>query len=272
MVLIIGAGYIGEAVASRLATSSLLVLTTKTQKRAEELSKSYPFVHCFDVDNLEMLEELVQDQDSIIITVAAHSKELYEDTYLKCAQHLREILSRNSSVKQIIYTSSSSVYGECEGQRVDENTPTSPLNPSAEILKQTEEVFLRMDLPDRPVCIFRLSEIYGPGRGISERVNYYAGKKAPGSGNQPTNMIHQEDAARAICYALQHHLRGIYNLCDDNHMPRKELYDEIAKRFDLPFVQWDLSLTSIHQGSKIVSNDKIKKTGFSFLYPHRQFL
>lgn len=272
MVLIIGAGYIGEAVGNELSKDHTVVLTTHSQKRVEELIQRFPFVHPLDVDNLPILHELVQDQDIIVLTLAARSKDDYENTYLKAALHLKEVLNDNKSVKQILYTSSSSVYGECQGELVLEQMPTKPLTPQSLVLKETEDVLLSLQTSTRNVCIFRLSEIYGPGREISQRVRSYIGKAAPGDGLNPTNMIHQTDIKNAIVYAIKHHLKGIYNLCDDDHMSRSELYTTISKKFSLPFVAWDPNAVSMHQGSKILSNQKIKASGFCFTYPKRELI
>lgn len=269
MVLIIGAGYIGEAVASLLSDKTPVVLTTKSHERAKYLIQKYPFTYVFDVDNLPQLQELVSDQDAIIVTLGAKSQDDYESTYLKAALNLREILAENDSVKQIIYTSSSSVYGDHAGQVVTESSATHPSNEQTAILKEAEEVFLSLQSPNRNVCIFRLSEIYGPGREISLRIKHYKGKKAPGDGLQPTNMIHQEDVAKAICFALKHRIHGIYNLCDDDHMSRKNLYDKVSSQCNLPYVEFDPSLRSMHQGKKVLSNFKIKQTGFSFTHLKR---
>ena len=67
----------------------------------------------------------------------------------------------------------------------------------------------------------------------------------------------------------RHHLTGIYNLADDDHPTRKELYDEISKKFQVPEVTWDPSLTSLRSGNKRVSNHKIKQSGYRFVHPHR---
>jgi nucleoside-diphosphate-sugar epimerase len=118
-------------------------------------------------------------------------------------------------------------------------------------------------------CILRCAEIYGPGRELSKRVKQFGGHTLPGSGSNYTNMIHKADCAAALDYALRHHLEGIYNLSDDEHPTRKELYDTVAHRFKFPHVLWDPTHPSLHTGNKRVSNHKIKAEGFAFLHPHR---
>ena len=84
-------------------------------------------------------------------------------------------------------------------------------------------------------------------------------------------MVRKEDVASALDYALRYQLDGIYNLADDEHPTRKELYHEMAQKMNLSDVEWDPSLAGMHSDSKRVSNHKIKAEGFSFLFPSRVF-
>jgi len=82
-------------------------------------------------------------------------------------------------------------------------------------------------------------------------------------------MIHKDDCAAAIDYALNHKLEGVFNVADDEHPTRRELYGHIAKKYRLAEVKWDPTLTGLHSGNKRVSNHKIKAEGFAFLHPTR---
>jgi nucleoside-diphosphate-sugar epimerase len=95
------------------------------------------------------------------------------------------------------------------------------------------------------------------------------GHPLPGTGEAYTNMVHKDDCVRAINYVHKHHLTGVYNLADDDHPTRKELYDLVAEKTKLPKVQWDASLSNLHRGNKRISNHKIKSAGYSFEHPHR---
>ena len=110
-------------------------------------------------------------------------------------------------------------------------------------------------------CIFRLSEIYGPGREIANR--FKEKTVFPGSGENPTNMIHLDDIVGAILFAITHSLKGIYNLTDDDHMTRRELYTLFQN------VTFDPTTTPRFGGNRKVSNEKIKKAGYVFKHPHR---
>lgn len=265
MVLIIGCGYVGEKVGLLLKEDPSLVVTTRSEKNALELKKTFSSVTTFDIADIDSLSDLIREQETIIITLAPKNSNLYAETYLKAAFNLKQVINL-SPVKQLIYTSSSSVYGDYKGTSVTEDMPLLGITDQAKILIETEKTLLSLKTTQRTVCIFRVSEIYGPSREFLHRVKSLQGKKAPGDGSQPTNMIHVEDVARAIVFAMKHSLNGVYNLCNEDHMTRKELYDKISNDNHLPLVQWDPDLTSIHFGRRILSNEKIKKEGFNFTH------
>ena len=88
------------------------------------------------------------------------------------------------------------------------------------------------------------------------------GATVPGNGESFTNLIHLDEIISALDFALIYNLDGIYNLCNDIHIPRKELYENICREDGWPPVQWDPSLTNPHTGNKRVSNEKIKSKCF----------
>jgi nucleoside-diphosphate-sugar epimerase len=171
--------------------------------------------------------------------------------------------------RRLIYTSSTSVYGDHHGLWVDETSELKAKSEQAHILIETEKTYLSLKELGWNVCTLRFSEIYGPGRELSKRVEKLQGHTLPGAGDHYTNMIHKKDCAYAIDYALKHKLEGIFNATDDEHQTRRELYDAISLKFRLPKVKWDSNLTGLHSGNKRVSNHKIKAEGFSLFHPHR---
>lgn len=266
MVLILGCGYAGTHTARLLQSHYSVVVTTRSQERLLSLQEEFKAV-LLDTSDVKTLHSLLLDQDILIITIAAKNKLEYKQAYLDTAYHLKKALEGIDSLKQIIYTSSTSVYGDAQGKLVTEESPTLALSEQGRILIETEHTLLSLKTPDRKVVIFRLAEIYGPSKTLLQKIQRLEGKKAPGDGSQIAHLIHVEDIARAILFAIKHHLDGVYNLCDNNRISRKELYDQICKNHHLPLVEWDPQLHSIHRsGSKIVSNQKIKETGFSLLY------
>lgn len=269
-VLILGCGYIGQMVGSLLSTHHDVSVTTTSIEKATFLKKDFSNVFIVHSKELDKLEEILDEMDALVVCLAAKNKDSYEATYLDTAKNINLACRVRKKPLQIIYTSATSVYGDHGGKTVHEESPFHASSDAAYILSRAEDTYLSIQNKHVTVCIFRLSEIYGPNREISKRVRYYENKKAPGDGSQYANMIHASDIARAIEFALNKKLCGIYNLTDDEEISRKELYDKVAKKHGLKNVEFDKELHSTHLGNKLVSNKKIKKAGFKLKVPHRK--
>lgn len=269
-IAIIGCGYIGLEVASAWTKKGdHVTATTRTPERLPELSKAAQKSVILKGNDEDEFIPLIAHNETILVTTAADGAEHYESAYLHTAQILRRVALEMDLPRDLIYTSSTSVYGDHHGLWVDESSELLAKGEQARILIEAEKTYASLEELGWNVCILRLSEIYGPDREISKRVRSLAMHPIPGAGDQYTNMIHKADCAGAIIYALRHHLTGIYNLADDDHPTRKELYDEISKKFQVPEVIWDPSLTSLRSGNKRISNHKIKKAGYRFVHPNR---
>ncbi|HSX26172.1 MAG TPA: SDR family oxidoreductase [Chlamydiales bacterium] len=269
-IAIIGCGYIGSEIAALWSKKGHHVTaTTRSPERLPELTKVAQKALVLKGNDEEELVPLLAGNDIILVTVAADNPEVYESAYLHTAQLFRHLALEMDLPLHLIYTSSTSVYGDHHGLWVDETSDLHAKAEQARLLTEAEKMYLSLQDLGWHVCILRLAEIYGPGRELSKRVHQLEGHTLPGTGEHYTNMIHKNDCISAIDYALRHHLEGIFNVADDDHPTRKELYDLISHKFRLPKVKWDPSLTSLHSGNKRISNHKIKSEGFSFRHHSR---
>ncbi|MBI5273409.1 MAG: SDR family oxidoreductase [Chlamydiia bacterium] len=269
-IAIIGCGYIGSETAALWKNQGHFVTaTTRRSERLNDLSKCAQKTAILKGDDPELLAPLIANHEAILVSIAADSPDQYESAYLHTAQTFRHLSLEMNMPRHLIYTSSTSVYGDQRGLWVDETSPLSDQDPQTAILIETEKTYLSLAELGWNICILRLAEIYGPGRELSKRVRGLQDQALSGSGERYTNMIHKTDCALAIDYALKHDLEGIFNLADDDHPTRKELYDQIAHQFHYRTPTWDHHLPVMHSSNKRVSNHKIKAAGFSLRYPHR---
>ena len=269
-IAVIGCGYIGSRAAAIWSKrDNHVTATTRKAERLNELAKVAQKSLIIRGNDEDDFIPLIANNEVLLITIAADSPEHYESAYLNTAKIFRHLALEMNMPRILIYTSSTSVYGDHHGLWVDETSELRPSGSTARILADTEKTFLSLDELGWSVCILRFAEIYGPGRELSRRVKQLEGHVLPGSGDHYTNMVHRDDCAAAIDYALQHKLEGIYNIADDDHLSRRELYDSIAKKFRLPLVKWAPSLSGLHTGNKRVSNHKIKAEGFALIHPRR---
>jgi nucleoside-diphosphate-sugar epimerase len=274
-VTIIGCGYVGSAVARYWGQKlgRVVTATTTSNQRVAELKEVAKHVVVMKSDNEISLRSVIQNQYAVLLSVAPVGNqqveaEIYEETYLRTAKNLVAALKLVPTVKQLIYTSSCSVYGARDGEWVNEESPVAPVNGQGQILCDTEQVLLEASGEDLNVCILRLGGIYGPGREMSDRFGRFAGTTLPGTGNNFTNWSHLDDIVSAVEFALGHRLQGIYNLVNDDHLMIRELFDLVCERHGLPKIEWEPSIPKAQQYNARVSNQKLKTAGYQFIHSH----
>jgi nucleoside-diphosphate-sugar epimerase len=266
-VTILGCGYVGQAVAQNWAPNLTVTATTTTIDRVPELE---PIVHEVQVvrgDDGAGLRSVLRDQQVVLVSVGAPNASAYEQTYLHTAKTLAEVLPSLPSVQQVIYTSSYAVYGDQQGEWVDETTPVAPANPNGEILAETEQVLLSARSELLRVCVLRLGGIYGPDRALVKIFGRAAGTTRPGTGEDPSNWVHLDDIVGAIEFARAEQLDGIYNLVNDAPIPVGQLLDRVCTENELPPVTWDATQPSPRPYNAKVSNQKLKTAGYAFHHP-----
>lgn len=268
-VAIIGCGYVGTALARywRQELGFVVTATTTTPERVAALEALGAKAVVVNGNDPEGLRSLLQDQDTVVLSVGAKNANVYEETYLHTAQTLVSVLKQAPNVRQLLYTGSYGVYGDRNGASVDESSPVAPANPNGQILSDTEQVLLSASSDDLSVCILRLGGIYGPGRELVKIFGRVAGTTRPGKGDDVTNWIHLDDIVAAIEFARKHRLQGIYNLVDDAHLRSRELLNKVCEQHNLPKVVWDESQKSVRPYNARVSNQKIKMAGYQLIHP-----
>ncbi|MBW4483288.1 MAG: SDR family oxidoreductase [Tildeniella torsiva UHER 1998/13D] len=262
---ILGCGYVGQAVAHLWKSQGIYVTATTTSAdRVSDLqtvANAVQVVHGSDADGIAAL---LQNQDTLLICVGAGRQASYEEIYLNTAKTVVSALAQAPSLKQIIFTSSYSVYGNYGGAWVREGDPVKPATDNARIMAETEQTLLGASTPERNVCIFRLGGIYGPGRELAKIYSRAAGTTRPGSGHEGSNWIHLDDIVGAIAHAQTHALSGLYNLVQDEIPTVRELIDRVCQANQLEPVQWDPSQPSARPYNVRVSNQKLKAAGYTF--------
>lgn len=268
-VTIVGCGYVGTAVARywRQELGFTVTATTTTPERVAALEAVAQQVAVVKGNDLAGIQSAIQGRDTVLLSVGARNRKMYEETYLHTAQTLGAALKQVDTVRQVIYTGSYSVYGDRNGEWVDEETPVAPANENDQILSETEQVLLSAADEKLKVCILRLAGIYGPGRELMKIFGRVAGTTRPGDGNDATNWIHLDDIVAAIEFARQHQLQGIYNLVDDSKLTSRELIDGVLEKHGLAKIVWDVSAREARPYNAKVSNQKLKAAGYQFTHP-----
>jgi dTDP-4-dehydrorhamnose reductase len=84
--------------------------------------------------------------------------------------------------------------------------------------------------------------------------------------------VHQEDIVRAIDFAKDNQLQGVYHLNSDEAMTTSEFLQKLFKAHDLPPVTWDSSQTATRTHNMKLSNQKLKSAGFALAHPNIEFM
>jgi nucleoside-diphosphate-sugar epimerase len=186
-------------------------------------------------------------------------------------------LAAAPNLRWIGYLSTIGVYGDQGGAWIDESTPPAPTNARTRQRVAIEEAWLRLGRDSgKPVQIFRLSGIYGPGRNAITKLRAGTANRLIKPG-QVFNRIHVDDIAGVLMASLAKPRQGaIYNVTDDEPGPPQDVITFAAELTGLepppevPFEQAELSpmAASFYGESKRVSNALVKRElGHTFRYP-----
>lgn len=268
--VILGCGYVGQAVAKRWRSPFTLTATTTSATRVSALEPLVDRVVIVRGNDAVGVRSLLHNQHTVLLSMGAPNSDAYEETYLQTAKTLVTVLEDAPTVQQIIYTGSYAVYGDRGGDWVDEDSPVQPANRNGEILAETEQVLLSAATSARRVCVFRLGGIYGPERELVKIFRRAAGATRPGAGTDAANWVHLDDIVGAIAFAQQHCFNGIYNLVGSVPITTGELLDRVCTAHHLPPVTWDASQPSVRPYNARVSNQKLRDAGYQFIYPEIQ--
>ncbi len=138
--------------------------------------------------------------------------------------------------KRLIYLSTTGVYGDHGGDRVDEDTPPSPLTERA-ARRLAAESAVRTWSEARGVswCLLRIPGIYGPGRLPLDRLRQGVPAIVPEEAG-PGNRIHVDDLVSACVSAGQAKAadRRIYNVTDGSEESATAFLLRVARISRLP--------------------------------------
>lgn len=207
--------------------------------------------------------------DYLVYCAAAtdHDEAGYRKAYVEGLQHVLEWLGDyGQQPKQLLFVSSSSVYGQQNGEWVDETSPTQAVGYSGQVMLEAEQVAFNSGIPATAV---RLTGIYGPGREwlLSQvRQGYRVAVEPPLYGNR----IHVDDAAGLLEFLLRHVEQGdsldkVYIGVDDAPAPLAEVVGWLREY--LGVTEWAEDASVRRAGSKQCSNARAKALGWTPTYP-----
>ena len=176
------------------------------------------------------------------------------------------------------YLSTTVVYGNHDGNWVDETTPCTPSGLRGEKRLKAEQDWSSLALP---LHVFRLAGIYGPGRNALETIKAGKARRIDKPG-QVFSRIHVEDIATTVVASMENPKGkpgqpAIYNLCDDEPCEPRSVIEYGCQLLGqnppplVPFEEANLSAMgrTFYEDNKRVRNDRIKQElGVTLRYPN----
>ena len=234
-VLIIGCGDVGlrYARAQSMPTRVRLFALTSSAERREALRAVGITPLVGNLDDPQSLRRLA-GLATRVLHLAPPPLEGRADPRTRAL--MRALVARTLP-RAFVYASTSGVYGDCQGQWVDESRTLAPQNPRA----------LRRVDAERMVgwaarafgmrsSILRVPGIYAANReGGTPRERILRGTPVLQAAEDVfTNHIHADDLARACLLALwRGRMRRIYNINDDSALKMGDYYDAAAAHYGL---------------------------------------
>lgn len=261
--LSIGHGYSAKALARRLLAKGWRIIgTTRSADKARALESSGVEAIVWPGNSLPFSEV------SHVLTSVSPGDD--GDPVLKA--HASEIAAAKH-LKWVGYLSTTGVYGDHQGDWVDEESPLEPTTERGIARVRAEAAWASLGVP---LHIFRLAGIYGPGRGPFSKVRSGKARRIVKEG-QVFSRTHVEDIAQILEASMDRPDPGrAYNVCDDDPAPPQDVIAYAAELLGLPapdampFEDAELSpmARSFYAESKRVRNDRIKdELGVQLIYP-----
>jgi len=229
--LIIGCGDVGYRTALQWRRRGFPVsAVVRSIAGADRLRQAGILAQSSDLDEPDALGP-VQADDAVVYYFAPPPPHGSGDPRL--ARFLDRI--RGQHLRQLIYISTSGIYGDCRGEWVTEDTPANPATDRGRRRWAAEQQLQQWSLENGvPTHILRVPGIYGPQRLPLERIRQ--GQPVVDDKDSPfTNRIHVDDLAQVcVVCAERCPASAVFNVSDGHPTTMTEYFNRVADAFGLP--------------------------------------
>ena len=269
-ILIAGCGYVGEATADLFHKAGWKVEGwTASEESAGKLSAKPYSIRVVDISDRDQAS--TEDFDAVIHCASTRggNADLYRRVYLEGARNLIARFTRST----FLFTSSTSVYAQKNGEQVTEESAAEPKHETGKVLREAEDVVLQ-----HGGIVVRLAGIYGPGRSSLLR-KFLAGEtQIDGANPRYINQVHRDDIADALFLLLNRKIESqmradagaaILNIADNQPTLERECYEWLAAHLHRPLPAATVPRPMRKRGdsNKRVSNEKLRTLGWNPRYP-----
>ncbi|HET9975994.1 MAG TPA: NAD-dependent epimerase/dehydratase family protein [Burkholderiaceae bacterium] len=232
--LIVGCGDIGLRVLALVRKRWRVLALTSNPARVAELRHAGALPLVADLDRPASLGRLA-GLASHVLHLAPPPRDGRTDPRTRA---LLAALARGALPTRLVYASTSGVYGDCAGARVDETRAPNPASDRAWRRLDAEDAVRHFGRTHGVIAsVLRVPGIYALDRAGGDPRERVARATPLLAANEDvyTNHIHADDLARICVAAL---LRGapqrVYHASDDSSLKMGEHFDAVADAFGLP--------------------------------------
>lgn len=257
-IAILGCGYLGEAIADVFNAAGW-----KVYKVGRTLTSSAMIqADISDTASLEALRDQIGTPEVIVHSASSGrgGVEAYRSVFHLGAQNITKVFEHST----LMFTSSSSVYPQINGETVTEDSFAQPDRETGQILRSAEAHVLKQG-----GVVMRLSGIYGEGRSVILKKWLKGESKVEEDGRRMLNQIHRRDAAAAYLKVIESKkLTEIYNVSESHPQSQLNTLQWLADYYKKPLPESEPRDLNRKRGwtHKKVSSLKLQQLGWKPQY------
>ncbi len=229
--LIIGCGYVGRRVAAEYLRHGISVQgAVRSPESAARLEALGVGAHIVDLDNSDL--KGLSFEGAELFYFAPPPSQGETDTRVR---NLTAAFERLGHPSRIVYLSTTGVYGDCNGEWVDETRNPAPTVPRALRRWDAEQAFTQWRQESgKELVILRVAGIYGPGKLPLERLR--KGLPLVRESEAPySNRIHADDLMQVCMAAMERGRDGErYNVSEGHPSTMTDYFIRLAEIAGLP--------------------------------------
>ncbi|QDV79694.1 NAD-dependent epimerase/dehydratase family protein [Botrimarina mediterranea] len=226
--IVFGCGYLGRRVALRWrAAGDRVVAVTRSDPTARQFVEQGLEPLVADVTKPETLRGLPQAET--LLYAVGYDRSGGPSIQEVYATGLANVLAAAApSTERVVYISTTGVYGDADGEWIDETTPPAPSRDGGRASLAAEEILGTSPFASRGVSL-RLAGIYGPDR-LPYLAQLQAGEPIAAPSTGWLNLIHVDDAATTVLAAADQAAPPPIVCVSDGQPPlRSDYYAEVAR-------------------------------------------
>ena len=236
-------GFIGTALVDHLARSGHdVICLIRDDKKRTQLNQGAEFIIADITDRNTLLQSMNNIKVDGLFHLAAKNpleknKKLQKAVNIDGMRNMIDACIEND-VKLFVYAQGTGVYGDTEGEWIDESTLKNPNTDFARTRDEAEQMLWRANKENGlPVTVAVLGDVYGPSGWFADIIvnKIRDGSfKIPGSGEYYRSLVHIDDVVNALTLIVEKNaVNNTFMITDDEPVTFSEFIYYIADRMNL---------------------------------------